>query len=129
MQRTSSAVVLTTLTLGSQLAVPAAVLSAVASPVAGAASSGTLYTGRTSSMKWGPVTVRIRVKNHKIVNVGSSLPTERSRSQEINDRAGPILRSEVLRAQSARINAVSGATMTSDAYVISLRSAMTKAGL
>jgi uncharacterized protein with FMN-binding domain len=118
-----SAVALATLTLGSQLALPVAGLATAD------AASGTLYVGRTASMKWGPVTVRIRVRNHKIVNVGAVLPTERRRSQEINGRAAPILRSEVLSAQSARIHAVSGATMTSDAYVTSLRSAMTKAHL
>jgi uncharacterized protein with FMN-binding domain len=57
------------------------------------------------------------------------VPTERPRSAQINGRAVPILRSEVLRAQSARIHLVSGATMTSNAYVTSLRSALTKAHL
>jgi uncharacterized protein with FMN-binding domain len=80
-------------------------------------------------MKWGPVTVRIRVSGKRIVNVGATLPTERPRSRTINDHAGPILRSEVLRAQSARIHAVSGATMTSQAYIKSLGSALGKAHL
>jgi uncharacterized protein with FMN-binding domain len=121
MHRTSSAVAVAALTLGPQVALPAAALSAT--------SAGKLYVGRTASMKWGPVTVRIRVRNHKIVNVGATVPTERHRSAEINNRAVPILRSEVLRAQSRRVNVVSGATMTSDAYAASLSNAMAKAGL
>jgi uncharacterized protein with FMN-binding domain len=98
-------------------------------PTARAASAGTLYTGSTSSMKWGPVTVRIRVQGKRIVNVGAVLPTERARSASINSRAAPILKSEVLKAQSARIHAVSGATMTSGAYIKSLSNAIAKAHL
>jgi uncharacterized protein with FMN-binding domain len=129
MHRKSSAVALATLTIGPQMALPAVGLAAAASPTAITAASGKLYVGRTSTMRWGPVTVKIRVSKHKITNVGATLPTAKHRSEEINGRAAPILRSEVLRAQSWHINAVSGATMTSDSYATSLRSAMAKAGL
>jgi uncharacterized protein with FMN-binding domain len=122
MHRKSSAVALATLTLGPQIVVPASALAAT-SP------TGKLYVGRTSTMRWGPVTVKIRVSKHRIVNIGATLPTAKHRSQEINTRAAPILRREVLKAQSWHINAVSGATMTSDSYATSLRSAMSKAGL
>jgi uncharacterized protein with FMN-binding domain len=129
MQRTPSVLAVATLTVGSQLAVPAVGLATAAIPVAHTATTGKLYVGGTTTMKWGPVSVRIRVNNHKIVNVGATLPTHRNRSKEINDRAAPTLRREVLAAQSWHINTVSGATMTSDAYASSLRSAMAKAGL
>lgn len=94
-------------------------------------SAGRLYTGATYRMKWGDVTVRIRLDSagKRIVNVGAVLPTERQRSAEINNRAAPILKREVLRAQSAHISSVSGATMSSDAYVLSLRSALGRAHL
>lgn len=108
-------------------------LSAVAVASAGAhrATAGRLVAGATYRMKWGDVTVRLRLdsRGRRIVDVGSTLPTERRRSAQINGRAGPVLRSEVLRAQSSRIHAVSGATMTSDAYTLSLRSALHKAHL
>jgi uncharacterized protein with FMN-binding domain len=96
-----------------------------------AASAGRLVVGSRAHMKWGVVTVRIRLdrQGKRIINVGAVLPTERRRSAEINNRAAPILRREVLRAQSARIHSVSGATMTSKSYVQSLRSALTKAHL
>jgi uncharacterized protein with FMN-binding domain len=125
MNRKTSAVALATLTLAPQVALPVAAFAST-SPTS---ATGKLYTGRTASMRWGPVTVRIRVRNHKIVNVGATVPTERRRSEEINSRAVPVLKSEALRAQSWRVNAVSGATMTSDAYAASLRTAMAKAGL
>jgi uncharacterized protein with FMN-binding domain len=93
------------------------------------ASLGRLVVGTTYDMKWGPVTVKIRLdsRGKRITNVGATLPTERRRSGEINGRAAPILKREVLQAQSASIHLVSGATMTSKAYVLSLRSALSKA--
>jgi uncharacterized protein with FMN-binding domain len=57
------------------------------------------------------------------------LPSDRARSQGISSDAGPQLRSEALRAQSARINTVSGATYTSDGYAQSLQSALDRAGI
>jgi uncharacterized protein with FMN-binding domain len=110
----------------------AAPIVALAAPTAGAthtASAGRLYVGTTYRMKWGDVTVRIRVRGRRVVDVRGTLPRERSRSARINDHAGPILRREALRAQSARIHAVSGATMTSDSYVLSLKSALGRAHL
>jgi uncharacterized protein with FMN-binding domain len=95
------------------------------------AAAGRLVTGAPYRMKWGTVTVSLRLDGagRRIVNVGAALPTERPRSNQINSHAAPILKSEVLRAQSARIHSVSGATMTSNAYVLSLRSALGKAHL
>jgi uncharacterized protein with FMN-binding domain len=43
------------------------------------------------------------------------------------DAAEPLLRQEALRAQSAQIDVLSGATYTSDAYAQSLQSALTRA--
>ena len=82
-------------------------------------------------MKWGAVTVRLRLdsRGKRIVDVVAALPTERPRSARINNRAAPILKREVLQAQSARIHGVSGATMTSKSYTLSLRSALGKAHL
>lgn len=78
-------------------------------------------------MRWGPVQVTISVKSKKITNVTATAPTERERSAMINDQALPILKQEVLQAQSATIDEVSGATMTSDAYMQSLQGAIKKA--
>jgi uncharacterized protein with FMN-binding domain len=54
-------------------------------------------------------------------------PNHTDRSLVINERAIPILRSETLRAKSAGIDFVSGATDTSDAYTQSLQAAILKA--
>jgi uncharacterized protein with FMN-binding domain len=100
------------------------------SPAAVATAAATkTYRGATVNMKFGPVTVNIGVRGKKIVSVGASLPTERPRSKRINSQAAPLLRQEVLKAQSARINIVSGATYTSNAYAQSLQAALDKAHL
>jgi len=54
-------------------------------------------------------------------------PNHTDRSVYINSNALPILKSEALKAQSANINMVSGATDSSDAFAQSLQSAILKA--
>jgi uncharacterized protein with FMN-binding domain len=56
-------------------------------------------------------------------------PTENPRDQEINSYALPVLVQETIDAQSADIDMVSGATVTSEGYVRSLQSALDQAGL
>lgn len=85
------------------------------------------YSGSRVSMRFGTVQVFITVNGKHVTNIYQSLPTDRRRSQFINASAGPTLRSEALRAQSARIHLVSGATLTSKAYVQSLQAALNAA--
>ena len=85
------------------------------------------YTGPVEDMQWGPVQVTIVVKNKKITDVQASAPMERARSQFINSQAVPWLRQEVLKAQSANIDAIGGATMTSEAFYYSLQGALKSA--
>jgi uncharacterized protein with FMN-binding domain len=99
-------------------------ITAVVAPVATAAAATTTYHGPSVPMRWGAVSVTIKVSNHKVVGVSASYPTERPRSQFINTIAVPQLRSETLRAQRASINAVSGATLTSRAFISSLSAAL-----
>jgi uncharacterized protein with FMN-binding domain len=56
-----------------------------------------------------------------------ALPNDRPRSQFISAQAEPLLRSEALSAQSARIDIVSGATYTSEGYAQSLQAALDRA--
>ncbi|MFI7074055.1 FMN-binding protein [Micromonospora sediminicola] len=91
--------------------------------------SGTA-TGSVAQTRWGPVQVRITVAGGKITDVTAvQVPDGNRRDQEINDYAVPILRQEALAAQSARIDSVSGATVTSDGYRESLQSAIDAAHL
>jgi uncharacterized protein with FMN-binding domain len=54
-------------------------------------------------------------------------PNGNRRDLEINSYAVPQLRSEVLTAQSANIDVVSGATVTSEGYINSLQAALDSA--
>jgi uncharacterized protein with FMN-binding domain len=129
MNRSVPVAALTVASLLAPVSAPLLAIAAADASNARAAATGGWVTGATHSMKWGAVTVRIRVSGKRITDVAATLPTERARSGQINNRAAPILKREVLQAQSARIHSVSGATMTSNAYVPSLRSAITKAHL
>ncbi|WOX08400.1 FMN-binding protein [Streptomyces sp. N50] len=97
----------------------------------GSSATGTkTVTGETAQTRWGPVQVKITVKNGKITDVTAvQSPSDNPRDQEINSYALPELRREVLSAQSASIDTVSGATYTSDGYRQSLQSALDSAGL
>lgn len=87
-------------------------------------------TGQTEDTRWGPVQVAITVSSGRITAVSTlQLPSGNGRDAEINDAAVPILKQETLQAQSATIDAVSGATYTSQGYIASLQSALDQAGL
>jgi len=85
--------------------------------------------GPSVGMQWGPIQVTVKVKGKKIVAISATYPTERPRSQYINSQAIPWLRQEVLQAQSANIQLIGGATMTSQAYAMSLQAALNQAKL
>lgn len=90
----------------------------------------TTYAGQAVSTRYGDVQVQIAVQNGKITDVTAlHLTDAERRSQMISATAAPILRSEVLQAQSANVQTVSGATITSDAYLQSLQAALDAAHL
>jgi uncharacterized protein with FMN-binding domain len=85
-------------------------------------------TGQTVQTQYGPVQVQIVETGSRLTNVTPlQLPSDNSHSAEIAANAVPILRSEALKANSARIDVVSGATYTSDGYAQSLQSALDNA--
>ena len=72
----------------------------------------------------------ITVTDGKITAVDvPQYPTGNGKDRQINAYALPILTKETLSAQSADIDMVSGATVTSEGYVQSLQSALDQAGL
>jgi uncharacterized protein with FMN-binding domain len=98
------------------------------SPSSSAAVNGT-YTGQTVSTRFGDVQVEVVISNDTISDVvATHLTDDGQRSVQISNRAAPVLRQEVLDAQSASVNTVSGATYTSDGYLQSLQSALDQAG-
>jgi uncharacterized protein with FMN-binding domain len=109
-------------TAGRATATPAPATTAIA------ATGGTPFTGVTIDTIWGPVQVQIAVAGGRVVDVEAlRLPSDRSRSARISQYSAPILRTEAIQAQSARVDVVSGATYTSRAYAQSLDSALAQA--
>lgn len=93
-----------------------------------APSSPTTATGQTINTAYGPVQVRIVESGGRLTDITAiQLPSDNSHSREIAAAAVPILRAEALRANSAHIDVVSGATYTSDGYAQSLQSALDNA--
>ncbi len=85
-------------------------------------------TGPTEETFFGPVQVQVKVAGGKIVDSSAvQTPNQHGRSIYINEQATPILRQQVLQAQSAAIDGVAGATITSQAYAQSLQAALDKA--
>jgi uncharacterized protein with FMN-binding domain len=82
-------------------------------------------TGNVANTVYGPVQVQVLVKATKIVKVSIlEQPESTSMDVQIGQYAFPKLIGETLTAQSARIDAVSGATYTSGGYIKSLQSAL-----
>ncbi len=84
-------------------------------------------TGSTVQYGYGQLAVKVTVRGGRIVNVAVPyLQTAEPYSQQLASQAIPTLRSEVLSAQNANIQGVSGATYTSQAYAQSLQAALDK---
>src|SRR5690349_7853156 len=109
---------------------PSTTPSAGSSSAAKSSTGSKTYAGSTVSTRWGDVQVTITVANGKITDVRVPVyPSGNGRDQEINAYALPILTQETLQAQSANIDSVSGATVTSDGYLQSLQAALDAAHL
>ncbi|MFE8885955.1 FMN-binding protein [Pseudarthrobacter enclensis] len=88
------------------------------------------YKGTAVQTRFGAVQVQITVASGKITDVTALQLTDDDRkSVQISNRAAPLLRSEVLSAQSADVQTISGATVTSNAYLTSLQAAIDAANL
>lgn len=86
-------------------------------------------TGDLIETRWGEVQVTVVLDGSDITDVRSlSLPAGDSRSAEISDYVGSVLREEAITSDSADVSVISGATYTSEAYASSLQSALDQAG-
>ena len=94
--------------------------------VAGPLTAGeTAITGKVANTAYGPVQIQLIVKSHKIVKVAVlEQPTNTIHDIQIGEFAFPKLISETLSAQNAKVDAVSGASYTSEGYIASLQSAV-----
>jgi len=92
------------------------------------AAAARTVTGTVANTQYGPMQVQLTLTGQKITKVTVLQRTnDGSESDEIDSNAIPKLTSETLAAQSAQINAVSGASYTSQGYIQSLQSALDQA--
>lgn len=140
--RRSSAVILATVSsvtlgvawaAGSGVWQPAPTVAPVTPPTADPSATGSAapmtVDGAVIDTKYGTVQVQVVILDQIITDVIALKLTDSSaESIEISARAAPILRDEVLAAQSAEVDVVSSATYTSEAYLTSLQSALDAVG-
>jgi uncharacterized protein with FMN-binding domain len=85
-------------------------------------------TGTAVQIPFGTVQVQVTFQNGKITDVQPvQMPSDQQHSQEISTAVAPMLHDEVMQAQSAQVNTISGATYTSMGYLQSLQSALDQA--
>lgn len=104
--------------------------SGTTAPAEGSTTSSTVtVAGAVSQTRYGPVQVSVTFTGTQIVDVQTlQAPSDHHESAQISERSTPILAQEVLAAQSAAIDTVSGATYTSEAYAESVQSAIDQVG-
>lgn len=86
------------------------------------------YTGNVANAYYGNVQVAVTISSGKITAVDFlQSPNENPNSIYVNQQADPYLKQEAITAQSAKVSGVTGATLTSQAFVQSLSSALNQA--
>jgi uncharacterized protein with FMN-binding domain len=96
----------------------------------GAGARATTVTGPSVDTRWGPVQVAVTTSGGQVTSVRVlDYPSGNSTDAQINSYALPVLVQETMDQQSAQIDMVSGATVTSGGYIESLQAALDKAGL
>ncbi|HEY3345635.1 MAG TPA: FMN-binding protein [Anaerolineaceae bacterium] len=103
-----------------------------AAPTATATNTGTYkdgtYTGPEVDAYYGLVKVQAVIQQGKIANVQFlEYPNDRRTSVRINSYAVPTLQQEAVQAQNANVDIISGATLTSQAFSMSLQPALDQA--
>jgi len=86
------------------------------------------YPGKAFDAYYGLVQVQANINGGKLESVDVlQWPSHRRTSQYINAQAIPVLQQEVISAQNTQVDLVSGATLTSEAFLRSLNSALSQA--
>ncbi len=85
------------------------------------------WNGTASYAYTGTIQVSLTIASGKITDVQAIDASRSGTSKQINANALPMLKSETIQAQGDVIDAVSGATYTSAAYLESLKSALSQA--
>lgn len=87
------------------------------------------YQGDVVDALFGPVQVAVTVNGGNIADIQLlAQPNKPGYTSELSGKVLPQLRQEAIAKQSAKVDIVSGATQTSEGFIISLQSALVKAG-
>ena len=107
---------------------PAADAAATQAPAASPTAINGTFTGPSVNVNYGNVQVKITVVNGRITDaVAVKAPT--GKNDRYTNMAVPVLKQQTLKAQSANIQGVSGASYTSYGWFTSLQGAIALAGL
>jgi len=86
------------------------------------------YNGQVVNAYWGNVQVQAVINNQRLAQIDVlNYPNSHATSVYINQQALPILKSEALKKQSSKVQIISGATFSSEAFIQSLASALSEA--
>jgi uncharacterized protein with FMN-binding domain len=111
------------------VAAPAATATTTATPTTSSSSATKVATGAAIATRYGNVQLRVTVSGGKITSIAAvQLPETDPKSYAISTYAEPLLRQSALSRQDGDVDAVSGATYTSEGYKTALQSALDKAG-
>ena len=87
------------------------------------------YDGAVINTRYGTVQVQAVISGGQIADVIALKLTDTDRkSIQISEQVAPMVRDEVLAAQSANVANISGGTYTAQAYLQSLQAALDTAG-
>jgi len=109
---------------------PDASAGLIAAGMKGVASGYTdgVYTGPEADAYYGIIQLQALVQDGRLTALKIlQYPSDRRTSIRINRQALPMLRDEAITAQSANVDIISGATLTSKAFAQSLRGALKQA--
>jgi uncharacterized protein with FMN-binding domain len=113
---------------GTNTTAQAADAPATQAPAASTTAINGTFTGPSVDVKYGNVQVKITVVNGRITDaVVVKAPT--GKNDRYTNMAVPILKAQTLKAQSANIQGVSGASYTAYGWFTSLQGALAQAGL
>ena len=97
--------------------------------VSGASYQNGKYIGDIANTSWGDFQVQVVIDNSRIASVSAvQYPHDRPLSAKINQVALPMLEQEAVHMQSAEVELVTGATVTAEGFIESLKKALSQAG-
>ena len=114
----------------SQFSIPptAAAVVPTSAPTASSGYRDGTYTGDSIDAFYGFIKVETTITNGRITAIKFlQYPNDRDTSISINQQADPMLAQEAITAQSSKVDIISGATDSSEAFIRSLQSTLDQA--